>query len=42
MLKSDKFYYFGEEGNKESKEGIPALKMIQHMLEYAKELERIV
>lgn len=42
LLKQDNFYYFETETEKEAKQEIPAYKMIQHMLEYAKELERIV
>lgn len=42
LLKQDNFYYFETETDKEAKQEIPAYKMIQHMLEYAKELERIV
>ena len=42
MLKEDKYYYFEPETDKEAKQEIPAYKMIQNMLEYAKELERIV
>ena len=42
ILKEDKYYYFEPETDKETQQEIPAYKMIQHMLEYAKELERIV
>ena len=42
ILKEDKYYYFELETDKEMQQEIPAYKMIQHMLEYAKELERIV
>lgn len=42
ILKEDKYYYFEPETDKEMQQEIPAYKMIQHMLEYAKELERIV
>ncbi|CAH3177649.1 unnamed protein product [Porites evermanni] len=42
ILKEDKYYYFELESEKETKQEIPSYKMIQYMLEYAKELERIV
>ena len=42
IVKEDKYYYFEPETDKETKQEIPAYRMIQHMLEYAKELERIV
>lgn len=42
ILKEDKYYYFEPETDKEMQQEIPAYKMIQNMLEYAKELERIV
>ncbi|CAH3145639.1 hypothetical protein pdam_00002909 [Pocillopora damicornis] len=41
-LKEDKYYYFEPDPDKEMKQEIPAYKMIKNMLEYAKELERIV